>query len=269
MARKYYNKKEIRMTRKRQPVTETEEQALEGRYNKNEPRPVVGKSNALKIKLDHMRTIDPMTENQQKFWSAYDIGTYAMMLTGSPGTGKTLISLYKALTEVLDKDTPYSRVIVVRSVVTGRETGALPGSLEDKLSPFMACYDSICEFLFNRKDAFARLVEQGVIEYHSTSFLRGITWDDAVIVFDEFQNEGWNTIKSVISRVGNRSKIILCGDFKQNDLNKNKWDQSGFQEIFRVAEAMEEFEVIQFTPDDILRSSFTRNFIIKCEELGV
>jgi predicted ribonuclease YlaK len=257
------------MSRKR--VTPSADEELtdirEGRYNKNEAKPAG--TNALKLKLDHLKTIEPLTENQKKFWDLYKLGTYAIMLTGSPGTGKTLISVYKALGEVMDKSTPFKRVIICRSATPGRDIGFLPGTEEEKMAAYTQPYRGLCEHLFGRSDAFERLVEQKIIEVHPTSFLRGVTWDDAVIIFDEFQNAGWQEIKTVISRVGNRSKIILCGDFKQNDLIKSKWDQSGFHEIFSVAESMDEFEIIQFTPDDILRSSFTKNFIIACEKLGL
>jgi phosphate starvation-inducible PhoH-like protein len=258
------------MSRKRQTVSAEEEIAeiREGRYNKNAESKPAG-SNALKIKLDHLKTIEPLTENQKRFWEAYKVGTYAIMLTGSPGTGKTMISLYKALEEVMDKSNPFKKVIVCRSATPGRDIGFLPGTEEEKMSAYTQPYRGLCEQLFGKSDAFDRLVEQKIIEVHPTSFLRGVTWDDAVIIFDEFQNAGWQEIKTVISRVGNRSKIILCGDFKQNDLNKSKWDTSGFDEIFKVAEAMDAFEVIQFTPDDILRSSFVKDFIIACEKLGV
>ena len=226
-------------------------------------------TNALKIKLDHLKKVEPLTENQQKFWDAYDIGTYAMMLYGSAGTGKTWIALYKALTEVLSKETPFERVIIVRSAVTGRDQGFLPGSLDEKMSQYAEPYKAICQELFGRKDAYDRLSEQGMVTLLSTSYLRGSTFNDAIIIFDEFQNSSWQETKTVISRLGNRSKIILCGDYGQNDLNKTKNDVSGFPEVFRIAEQMKEFVNVRFTTADIVRSSFSKSFLIACEKLGI
>lgn len=226
-------------------------------------------TNALKIKLDHLKTVEPLTENQKKFWEAYDVGTYAMMLYGSAGTGKTWIAMYKALIDVLSRDTPFERIIIVRSAVTGRDQGFLPGSLDEKMSQYAEPYKAVCQELFGRKDAYDRLTEQGMITLLSTSYLRGTTFNDSIIIFDEFQNSSWQETKTVISRLGNRSKLILCGDFSQNDLNKSKHDVSGFPEVFRVAESMKEFVNIRFTTADILRSSFVKNFLVCCEKLDL
>lgn len=261
------------MTRKARQTSaqeELEEIREGGRYNKNDATKKPTGSNVMKLKLDHMRVIEPLTENQKRFWEAYRYGSYAMMLVGSPGTGKTMIAMYKALEEVMDKSNPYKRVIIVRSAVPGRDIGFLPGDEKEKMAAFTQPYQEVCEFLFNKTDAFDRLEEQGYIQVNPTSFLRGVTWDDSVVIFDEIQNATWQEIKTVISRVGNRTKIILCGDIKQNDLNKSKWDTTGFGEVFKVAEHMPDvFDKIQFTPNDIVRSSFVKDFIIACEELGL
>ena len=230
-------------------------------------QPVIG--NTLKIKLDHLKTFDALTENQQIFFDAYKKGSYAFMLMGSPGTGKSFISLYHAIADVLAKDTPYKKLVIIRSSVSTRDSGFLPGSLDDKMSIYEEPYKQICADLFGRSDSYDRLKEQGYIEFLSTSYLRGTTFNDAIIFFDEIQNANWSEMKTVIGRTGTRSKVILSGDYSQNDLTKSRHDQSGFKELHKVVERMAEFDIINFTTDDIVRSSFTKNFIIACEALDL
>ena len=230
-------------------------------------QPVIG--NTLKIKLDHLKTFDALTENQQIFFDAYKKGSYAFMLMGSPGTGKSFISLYHAIADVLAKDTPYKKLVIIRSSVSTRDSGFLPGSLDDKMSIYEEPYKQICADLFGRSDSYDRLKEQGYIEFLSTSYLRGTTFNDAIIFFDEIQNANWSEMKTVIGRTGTRSKVILSGDYSQNDLTKSRHDQSGFKELHKVVERMDEFDIINFTTDDIVRSSFTKNFIIACEALDL
>ena len=226
-------------------------------------------SNGLTIKLGNLRTIEPLTDNQNIFFDAYKRGSYAFVLYGSAGTGKSMISLFKALEDVLSKETPYKKLVIVRSSVPSRQSGFLPGSLEEKNAVYEEPYKSICQDLFGRPDAYDRLVEQKHIEFISTSYLRGATFNDCIIFFDEFQNENWNSIKTVISRTGTRAKLILSGDYAQNDLTVNKNDQSGFEQVMKVIEYMNDFDIIKFTTDDIVRSSFTKNFLIACEKLGL
>jgi phosphate starvation-inducible PhoH-like protein len=225
--------------------------------------------NSLKIKLDHLKTFEPLTENQKIFFDAYDKGSYAFMLYGSAGTGKSFIALYKALEEVLDKGNPFKKLVIIRSSVPSRDSGFLPGSLEEKNAIYEEPYKQICADLFGRSDAYDRLKEQGYIEFLSTSYLRGTTFNDSIIFFDEFQSATWHEDRTILSRTGTRSKLILSGDFSQNDLIKSKNDQSGFHDLFAVATEMDEFDMIQFTTNDIVRSSFTKNFIIACEKLGL
>lgn len=229
----------------------------------NPGRPKV--NNSLKLRLDDMKTISPLTENQKKFFDAYKNGDYFMACLGSPGTGKTMISLYRALEEVMDKSTSYKRVVVVRSAVQTRDQGHLPGSLDEKMSVFQVPYIDICSMLFGRKDAWARLLEQDYVEFTSTTAIRGVTFDDAIVIVDECQSNSWHELNSIISRCGHQSKIIFCGDLKQNDLIKNKNDVSGLADFLKIARTMKEFTEITFTPDDIVRSSLVKSWIIACE----
>lgn len=150
----------------------------------------------------------------------YKGGGYFTFLLGSPGTGKSFCAMYKAVEEVLQKDNPFKEVVVVRSTVQGREVGFLPGSLEEKIALFEMPYKEICGTLFGRADAWDRLKEQGFARFISTTAIRGISVDDAIIIVDEVQNMTWQELSTVLTRVGHRSKIIFCGDKFQNDLVK-------------------------------------------------
>jgi len=218
--------------------------------------------NTLKIKLDHLKKFEPLTENQKIFFDAYKKGDYFVALHGVAGTGKTFCALYKALEEVLDKNNPFQKIIIVRSAVQGREIGHLPGDVTEKMEIYQQPYVQICDILFGRKDAYQRLSEQGHIEFISTSFIRGMSFDDAIIIVDEMQNMTFEEIDTVMTRVGYRSKIIWCGDYRQTDLNKKRNDVSGILKFFDVAYHMNAFTKIEFTVDDIVRSSLVKDYII-------
>lgn len=218
--------------------------------------------NHLVLRIDDLRTFEPLTENQRKFFDAYKQGHYFIALHGVAGTGKTFCALYKAIEEVLDKSNPFDKIIVVRSSVQGREMGHLPGDVDEKMEIFEQPYRQICENLFGRKDAWSRLNEQHHIEFISTSFIRGMSFDDAIIVVDECQNMTYEEIDTVMTRVGYRSKIIFCGDYRQSDLTKKKNDVSGLLKFFDIAGLMDAFTRIEFTVDDIVRSSLVRDYII-------
>jgi len=225
-------------------------------------RPVATPTNRLKLRLDDLKTFDPLTDNQKKFFDAYRQGDYFIALHGVAGTGKTFCALYKAVEEVLDKSNTFNKIIVVRSAVQGREIGHLPGDVNEKMEIYQQPYRQICTTLFGRKDAWDRLEEQGHIEFISTSFIRGMSFDDAIIIVDEMQNCTFEEIDTVMTRVGYRSKIIWCGDYRQTDLNKKKNDVSGILKFFDIAYHMGSFTRIEFEVDDICRSSLVKDYII-------
>jgi phosphate starvation-inducible protein PhoH len=219
-------------------------------------------NNHLKLRIDDLKTFDPLTGNQKKFFDAYKQGDYFIALHGVAGTGKTFIALYKAIEEVLDKSNPFNKIIIVRSAVPSREVGHLPGDLNEKTEIYRQPYQQICTTLFGRPDAYQRLEEQHHIEFISTSFIRGMSFDDAIIIVDEMQNLTFEEIDTVMTRVGYRSKIIWCGDYRQTDLNKRKNDMSGILKFFDIAMHMKAFTRIEFTADDIVRSSLVKDYIL-------
>ena len=219
-------------------------------------------NNTLRLRLDDLKTFEPLTENQKLFFDAYKRGDYFVALHGVAGTCKTFCALYKAIEEVMDKTNPFDKIIVVRSAVQGREIGHLPGDVNEKMEIYQQPYRQICDTLFGRKDAWDRLEEQGHIEFISTSFIRGMSFDDAIIIVDEMQNMTFEEIDTVMTRVGYRSKIIWCGDYRQTDLNKKKNDVSGILKFFDIAYHMNAFTKIEFTVDDIVRSSLVKDYIL-------
>ena len=228
-----------------------------------EPKPTTPRpSNHLKLRIDDLKTFDPLTQNQKLFFDAYKRGDYFVALHGVAGTGKTFCALYKAIEEVMDKSNPFNKIIVVRSAVQSREIGHLPGDVNEKMDIYQQPYRQICETLFGRKDAWDRLEEQGYIQFISTSFIRGMSFDNAIIIVDEMQNLTYEEIDTVMTRVGHMSKIVWCGDYRQTDLNKKKNDMSGILKFFDIAMHMSSFTRIEFTADDIVRSSLVKDYIL-------
>lgn len=183
------------------------------------------------------------------------------MLHGAAGTGKTFIAVYKALEEMMNNRGSYDKVVIVRSVVPSREIGHLPGDEKEKTDVYLAPYKAICKDLFNTDQAYERLVEQKNIEFLITSFVRGITIDKAIIIVDECQNMNFQELSSIMTRVGEGSRILFCGDFKQTDLNK-KHDQSGLKDFVQIINRMPSFRNIEFDVEDIVRSNLVKEFIV-------
>lgn len=226
-----------------------------------ENAPAATRVHSMRIKIDDLKVFEPLTNNQRIFFDAYKRGDYFIALHGVAGTGKTFIALYKALEEVLDKGNPFDKIIIVRSAVQSRDIGHLPGDVNDKLEIYQQPYRQLCHTMFGRQDAFKRLEEQGHIKFICTSFIRGMSFDDAIIIVDEMQNMNFEEIDTVMTRVGHRSKIIWCGDYRQTDLRK-KDDKSGILKFFDVAHHMKAFTRVEFDANDIVRSSLVKDYIL-------
>jgi phosphate starvation-inducible PhoH-like protein len=220
------------------------------------------------IKFSDIKKIQPKTDTQADVFDAWD-DTDAMVLYGSAGTGKSFLALYHALVEVLDPETDYEKILIVRSTVQSRNAGFLPGTVEEKNEPFELPYIDIFSELLGRPDAYEKLKDLGKVEFLSTAFLRGSTFNNCIIFFDEAQNCTFPEISTVATRIGKNTKMIVAGDGLQNDLIHSKTDVSGFRDFLSVASRMEEFRTFKFTTDDIVRSGFVKSWLIACEKLGL
>ena len=231
-------------------------------YDIDEPKIKPKTHNRLVFKIDDLETIEPLTQNQKLFFDAFNRNQQLIALHGVAGTGKTFIALYKALEQVLDRGNSFNKVIIVRSSVQSRDMGHLPGDVDSKMEVFKQPYIQICHTLFRRHDAYERLEQQKKIEFVSTSFIRGMTFDDSLVIVDEMQNMNFEEIDTVMTRVGYRSKIIWCGDYRQTDLNKKSNDKSGILKFLDIARKMKSFTRVEFTADDIVRSELVKEYIL-------
>ena len=223
--------------------------------------------------LEYLIDIDPLTENQKKFFDSYAEGKH-LVAYGCAGTGKTFITLYNALCEVLDEKTLYERIYLVRSLVPTREIGFLPGTHEDKADIYQIPYKNMVKYMFQMpSDAdfemlYGNLKSQETIKFWSTSFIRGTTLDNAIIIVDEFANLNFHELDSIITRVGENSKIIFCGDATQSDLVKTN-ERNGIVDFMTVLHKMPSFDIIEFGIDDVIRSGLVKEYLIVKHELGL
>ena len=213
----------------------------------------------------NLKPISPLTDNQRKTFEAYRAGKN-LMLHGMAGTGKTFISMYLALNEVINKES-YDNVTIVRSVVPTRDMGFLPGSQNEKSKAYEMPYFPIATDLFGRGDAYDLLKNKKLINFITTSFIRGTTINDSVIIVDEVENLTFHEIDSVITRCGRNCRIIFCGDFRQSDLLKNE-ERQGLKKFMEIVDNLHDFGYIEFGQDDIVRSGLVREYIIAKTELG-
>ena len=217
--------------------------------------------------------VKPITDNQKLVFESYKKGLN-QFLFGCAGTGKTFVSLYLGLRDVLKNETAYERVVVVRSLIPTREIGFLPGDEEDKAALYQVPYSNMVQFMFKQpnEQAFSmlydRLKAQGSFYFLSTSFLRGLTFDNSIIIVDECQNLNFHELDTIITRVGQDSKIIFCGDFMQTDLTK-MGERNGLHDFLRILEEMNEFSCTEFDIGDIVRSGFVRDYLIQKTKLGI
>jgi phosphate starvation-inducible protein PhoH len=221
---------------------------------------------------DYLLDIEPKTENQEKFFDAYAEGKH-LVAYGCAGTGKTFITLYNALREVLDERTPYEKIYLVRSLVATREIGFLPGSYDDKSDIYQIPYKNMVKYMFQMPSdvdfemLYGNLKSQETIKFWSTSFLRGTTLDNSIVIVDEFQNCTAHELDSIITRVGENSKIMFCGDATQSDLQKTN-ERNGIIDFISILRKMPSIDIIEFGVDDIVRSGLVKEYIIAKLEAG-
>ncbi len=225
------------------------------------------------INSDLMRDIDPLTDNQKKLFDAYDSGKN-IVAYGCAGTGKTFITLYNALADVLDPTTPYEKIYIVRSLVATREIGFLPGDHEDKSDIYQIPYKNMVKYMFEMPtDAdfemlYGNLKTQDTVSFWSTSFIRGTTLDKAVIIVDEFQNLNFHELDSIITRVGEDSKIMFCGDATQTDLTKTN-ERNGIMDFMRILRLMPSMDIVEFGVEDIVRSGLCKEYLLTKMEMNL
>ena len=220
-----------------------------------------------------MVSVKPITDTQKIVFETWKKGQN-QFLFGAAGTGKTFISLYLALKDIFDQKTKYEKVILVRSLIPTRDIGFLPGDEEDKSALYQVPYQNMVQFMFEmpNEQAFNSLYDklkgQGSLYFLSTSFLRGLTFDNSIIIVDECQNLNFHELDTIITRVGQDSKIVFCGDFDQSDLVKHN-EKNGLHDFLRILEEMEEFNCSEFSIGDIVRSGFVRSYLINKTKLGI
>jgi predicted ribonuclease YlaK len=219
------------------------------------------------VKIDDLETYDPITANQKIAYEAWDDGDH-LALVGSAGTGKTFIAMYLGLEAVLEKQSLYDSITIFRSVVPTRDMGYLPGSLEEKQEVFETPYKNIAMELIGGDQPYKRLVQNHMVKFLTTSYIRGMTIDNSIVIVDECQNLSFHELDSVITRIGNNCRIIFCGDYHQSDFT-NESEKDGVIKFMRVVEHLKNFSVITFNWDDIVRSDFVRDYIMAKEMLGI
>ena len=225
------------------------------------------------INYSDLIKIEPITETQKQVFKSWKEGKN-QFLCGCAGTGKTFVSMYLAFEEVLRNETPYDKVIIVRSLIPTREIGFLPGDEEDKAALYQVPYANMAQFMFKQPNEQAfnilydRLTAQGSLYFLSTSFLRGLTFDNSIIIVDECQNLNFHELDTIITRVGQDSKISFCGDFMQSDLTKRN-EKDGLHDFVKILEEMDEFNISEFSIGDIVRSGFVRSYLIQKTKLGL
>ena len=225
------------------------------------------------INADMLRDIEALTPNQQKLFDAYAEDKH-LVAYGAAGTGKTFITLYNALRDVLDQETPYEKIYIVRSLVATREIGFLPGDHEDKSTLYQLPYKSMVKYMFEMPTQadfemlYGNLKAQDTIDFWSTSFIRGTTFDKSIIIVDEYQNLNYHELDSIMTRVGEQSKIMFCGDATQTDLVKTN-EKNGSIDFMRILRLMPSVDVIEFGVEDIVRSGLVKEYILAKMELNL
>ncbi len=225
------------------------------------------------LSSDYLVDVVPLTDNQKLLFNSYGNDKH-LVAYGVAGTGKTFITFYNALKEVLDENKPYERIYIVRSLVSTREIGFLPGDHEDKADIYQIPYKNMVKYMFQMNSEadfemlYGNLKAQDTIKFWSTSFLRGTTLDNSIIIVDEFQNLNFHELDSIITRVGENTRIMFCGDASQSDLIKTN-DRNGIVDFMNILRKMPSFDIIEFGIDDIVRSGLVKEYLIAKNDIGM
>jgi phosphate starvation-inducible PhoH-like protein len=221
-----------------------------------------------RLTFNDLKAIKPLNAPQRQMFESYFYDNF-ILANGSAGTGKTYAAIYLGLTDVLTKKSKQTHMIIVRSAVASRDIGFLPGTDEEKMEPYEAPYRDIFADLFGRETAYDKMKKQKLVKFMASSFVRGLTWDNAVVIIDEIQNMTFYEINSVITRLGANSKLVIIGDQIQTDLYRKANDKSGMSDFLKVVERMDNFDEVTFTSADIVRSAFVKSWICAMEDAGV
>lgn len=221
-----------------------------------------------KWSLHDLKQIKPITNSQKLMMESYFQGNH-VVASGSAGTGKSYIAVWLALNTILDPRSPQDKIIIIRSPTTCKNQGFLPGTLEEKETIFTAPFLDIFEDLLGKSKSYENMVTAGLVEFHTTSYLRGRDLKNSVIILDECQSATFHELNTVISRLGVDSRILILGDISQNDLIDKRYEESGMLDMLKIINKISSFDVINFTRDDIVRSDFVREWIIAKEDLGL
>ena len=221
------------------------------------------KSSSARVSLKEIEPVEPITDNQEKAFKAWKEG-HNLILDGSAGTGKTFLALYFAIKELLKNPQKYRKVMIIRSLVATRDSGHLPGTKEEKEEPYKLPYKNLCDELFGYEGAYSKMVSSKQLEFETTSYIRGATFDNTIIVVDEMQNMNFHELDSVITRVGLDCRIIFAGDYRQTDF-KYEDEKEGILRFLNIVEQMRFFRRIEFGWADIVRSDFVRDYIMTKE----
>ena len=225
------------------------------------------------ISHDQLVEMKGVTKNQLEVFKQYAEGKN-LFLYGPAGTGKTFVILYNAIKEVLDPETNYNCIYIVRSLMPTRSLAFMPGDEQDKSSLYQVPYDNMLRLMFKLSSEeqfdmmYEELKKQGNVAFLSTSFLRGITLDNAIVLVDECQNLNFHELDTIMTRVGQESKIMFSGDFDQTDLREDD-EKAGLGQFIKIINEMKEFYSCEFDIGDIVRSGLVRSYIIQKYNTGL